>query len=235
MKEKKGLGEIGRRDERREGRREGREKRRIVMVMMVVMMVMGCNSGGGIKEGEEGKARKGDGSVIDLKVVGEKIKSAVEFAGKVKEVHTLVKSVDELAKAIGKKFKQDGTLEAEQNHNGSLLAGVFQLMSDVKVKLDALEQKAGISNEMKSKVSDVKTKVEAFSKKLKDNHTDLGKKDATDANAKKAIDIANAAGDKGANDLIALNTAIDGLLKGAEVALASAIKELTTPPSPVNN
>ncbi|WP_155807019.1 variable large family protein [Borrelia crocidurae] len=38
MKEKKGLGEIGRREERR----EGRERRRIVMVMMV----MGCNSGG---------------------------------------------------------------------------------------------------------------------------------------------------------------------------------------------
>ncbi|AHH07695.1 Variable outer membrane protein (plasmid) [Borrelia crocidurae DOU] len=42
MKEKKGLGEIGRREERR----EGRERRRIVMMMMMVMMVMGCNSGG---------------------------------------------------------------------------------------------------------------------------------------------------------------------------------------------
>ncbi|AHH07817.1 Variable outer membrane protein (plasmid) [Borrelia crocidurae DOU] len=50
MKEKKGLGEIGRREERR----EGRVRRRIVMVMMVVMMVMGCNSGG-VAEGEEGK------------------------------------------------------------------------------------------------------------------------------------------------------------------------------------
>ncbi|AHH07123.1 Variable major protein (plasmid) [Borrelia crocidurae DOU] len=47
MKEKKGLGEIGRREERR----EGRERRRIVMMMMVVMMVMGCNSGG-VSEGK---------------------------------------------------------------------------------------------------------------------------------------------------------------------------------------
>ncbi|ETZ17067.1 Variable outer membrane protein [Borrelia duttonii CR2A] len=156
-----------------------------------------------------------------------------EFAGKVKEVHTLVKSVDELAKAIGKKIKDDGSLDAEADHNGSLIAGVFQLIVDAKVKLDALEQTVGISNEMKGKVSDVKTKAEAFSKKLKDNHTDLGKKDATDANAKKAIDIADATKDKGATELIALNTAIDGLLKGVEVAVASAIKELTTPP--VNN
>ncbi|AHH07645.1 Variable outer membrane protein, partial (plasmid) [Borrelia crocidurae DOU] len=50
MKKKKGLGEIGRREERR----EGRERRRIIMVMMVVMMVMGCNSGGVLEE-EQGK------------------------------------------------------------------------------------------------------------------------------------------------------------------------------------
>ncbi|AHH07669.1 Variable outer membrane protein (plasmid) [Borrelia crocidurae DOU] len=52
MKEKKGLGEIGRREERREGRVKGR----IVLgiMMMMVMMVMGCNSGG-VGEGEEGK------------------------------------------------------------------------------------------------------------------------------------------------------------------------------------
>ncbi|AFI31654.1 variable large family protein [Borrelia crocidurae] len=45
MKEKKELGEIGRREERR----EGRVKRRIIkgIVMVLVMMVMGCNSGGG--------------------------------------------------------------------------------------------------------------------------------------------------------------------------------------------
>ncbi|AHH07768.1 Variable outer membrane protein (plasmid) [Borrelia crocidurae DOU] len=52
MKEKKGLGEIGRREERREGRVKGR----IVLgiMMMMVVMVMGCNSGG-VGEGEEGK------------------------------------------------------------------------------------------------------------------------------------------------------------------------------------
>ncbi|AHH07252.1 Variable outer membrane protein (plasmid) [Borrelia crocidurae DOU] len=52
MKEKKGLGEIGRREERREGRVKGR----IVLgiMMMMVMMVMGCNSGGVLEE-EQGK------------------------------------------------------------------------------------------------------------------------------------------------------------------------------------
>ncbi|AHH07664.1 Variable outer membrane protein (plasmid) [Borrelia crocidurae DOU] len=51
MKEKKGLGEIGRREERREGRVKGR----IVLgiMMMMVVMVMGCNSGGvGAEEGK---------------------------------------------------------------------------------------------------------------------------------------------------------------------------------------
>ncbi len=49
-----------------------------------MMVVMGCNSGGVGKEVDEGKARKGDGSVIDLKVVSKKIRDAVEFAGESK-------------------------------------------------------------------------------------------------------------------------------------------------------
>ncbi|AHH07717.1 Variable outer membrane protein (plasmid) [Borrelia crocidurae DOU] len=79
--------------------------------MMVVVMVMGCNSGGvsGEGTGGEGKGRKGDGSVIDLAKVSKKIQDAVAFAEKVKEVQILVKSIDELSKAIAKKIKNDGT------------------------------------------------------------------------------------------------------------------------------
>ncbi|ACH95231.1 Vsp/OspC family lipoprotein (plasmid) [Borrelia recurrentis] len=188
---------------------------------------MGCNSGGGIKEGEEEKARKGDGSVIDLKVVGEKIKSAVEFAGKVKEVHTLVKSVDELAKAIGKKVEGAGNLSDDGGQNGSLISAAYSIISSVSTKLDALEQQAEVSTELKAKITIVKTASKKFTDTVKGASADLGKKDASDENAKKALLKSDAVGDKGAKDLVALNTAIDELLKNAEVAVASAIKELT--------
>ncbi|WP_331279440.1 Vsp/OspC family lipoprotein [Borrelia duttonii] len=91
--------------------------------------LMGCNSGGvsGEGKGEEGKGRKGDGSVIDLKVVSNKIRYAVEFAESVKEVHTLVKSVDELAKAIGKKVGAVG-LGDIVDHNRSLIAGAYSVI-----------------------------------------------------------------------------------------------------------
>ncbi|WP_348649212.1 Vsp/OspC family lipoprotein [Borrelia turicatae] len=50
---------------------------------------------------------------MDLKSVSSKITEAVAFAKDVKEVHTLVKSVDELAKPIGKKIKNDGGVDAD--------------------------------------------------------------------------------------------------------------------------
>ncbi|AHH07117.1 hypothetical protein BCD_1051 (plasmid) [Borrelia crocidurae DOU] len=56
MKEKKELGEIGRREERREGRVKGR--------IVMVMMVMGCNSGGVKGEGQVGGAGGGEGERI---------------------------------------------------------------------------------------------------------------------------------------------------------------------------
>ncbi|AHH07655.1 Variable major outer membrane lipoprotein (plasmid) [Borrelia crocidurae DOU] len=64
MKEKKGLGEIGRREERREGRVKGRIVKGIVMVL--VMMVMGCNSGGVKGEGTGGGEGKGVGSLSEV-------------------------------------------------------------------------------------------------------------------------------------------------------------------------
>ncbi|AFI31928.1 Vsp/OspC family lipoprotein [Borrelia crocidurae] len=226
MKEKKELGEIGRREERREGRKKGRI---LMVMMMVVMMVMGCNSGGGIKEGEEGKARKGDGSVIDLKVIGEKIKSAVEFAQGVKEVETLVKSIDELAKAIGKKLKKaDGTFENEVNdNNGQLVVVAYSVISDIDTKLTGLEQKVEISDELKGKIADVKAKSKLFLDKLKSD--ELCKKDAKDDDIKKAIERTNADKTKGAKELGDLNTAIDDLLSVANNAIGAAIKELTLP------
>ncbi|AHH07779.1 Variable outer membrane protein, partial (plasmid) [Borrelia crocidurae DOU] len=148
----------------------------------MVMVVMGCNSGGvsGEGTGEEGKGRKGDGSVIDLKVIGEKIKDAVEFAEKVKEVHTLVKSVDELAKAIGKKIHNDGSLTTESGKNGSLLAGAHSVILAIKTKLEALEQKAiDQFAAMKAQVTTAKTASTDLLNKFKDKNAELGKNEVT--------------------------------------------------------
>ncbi|AFI31895.1 Vsp58 (plasmid) [Borrelia crocidurae str. Achema] len=206
-----------------------RMKRVKGIVMMMVVMVMGCNSGGGIKEGEEGKARKGDGSVIDLKTVSKKIRDAVAFAESVKEVHTLVKSVNELAKAVGMKIQNGDTLAADNNHNGGILAGSFQIISTVKAKLDILSETNIISDELKQKVNDSKSKAEAFLGKLKTNHSDLGKEGATDDHAKAAILVTNNTKDKGATELGQLNTSIGELLTAANELVNDAVKELTTP------
>ncbi|ETZ17111.1 Variable outer membrane protein [Borrelia duttonii CR2A] len=60
--------------------------------------------------------------------------------GKVKEVHTLVKSVDELAKAIGKKIENDDDgFDDEADKNGSLIAGVFSIVRAVGDGLSKLD------------------------------------------------------------------------------------------------
>ncbi|WP_414625588.1 Vsp/OspC family lipoprotein [Borrelia duttonii] len=213
-----------------------RMKGRIVMVMMVVMVVMmvvmmGCNSGGGIKEGDEGKAKKGDGSVIDLKVVSKKIKDAVKFAEKVKEVHTLVKSVDELAKAIGKKIDANGSLADEADHNGSLLAGVHSVISAVNTKLKGLETTDNISDELKGKIVAVGKEGKAFLDKLKEKNAALGKEGAKDTDAKSAIDVTANTKDKGATELAKLNGTINELLNASNKIVSDVIAELVVKPT----
>nr|WP_281506165.1 Vsp/OspC family lipoprotein [Borrelia nietonii] len=67
------------------------------------------------------------------------MKDAVAFAKDVKEVHALVKSIDELAKAIGKKIQQNSDqFCADGAHNGSLITGVFQVILTVEIKLKSL-------------------------------------------------------------------------------------------------
>ncbi|UPA11389.1 hypothetical protein bpSLO_001244 (plasmid) [Borrelia parkeri] len=196
-------------------------------LLMTLFLLMSCNNSG--TSPKDGQAAKSDGTLIDLKSVSSKITEAVAFAKSVTEVHTLVKSIDELAKAIGKKIKNDGTLENETDKNGSLLAGVHSVISAVKTKVEALETTSGISNELKTKITEVKSKSEAFLGKLKDKSSDLGKNEATDAHAKAAILTTDATKDKGAKELGELNTSIDELLTAANGAVTSAIKELSTP------
>ncbi|WP_025401539.1 Vsp/OspC family lipoprotein [Borrelia crocidurae] len=226
MKEKKGLGEIGRREERREGRVKGR----ILMVMMVVMMVMGCNSGGvsGEGTGEEGKGRKGDGSVIDLKVVSEQIKETTAFLVGLKEVQVLVLSINDLAKVIGKKIDANGSLVDDANHNGPLVSGSYQIITSVNTKLKALESEAEKFDGMKAKILAAKTLGEGFLTKLKTSHSDIAKNDAQDTEVKKALVKDNGDNTKGAEELGKLNTAFNDLVNAAKELVESTIKKLTT-------
>ncbi|WP_235048098.1 Vsp/OspC family lipoprotein [Borrelia persica] len=199
-------------------------KRSLLIIM--ILGVMGCNNGGG-KDGSQ--ATRSDGTVIDLAKVSTEIKEAIDFATSVKEVETLVKSVDELAKAIGKKIKDDGSLEDETNHNGALVTGVYQLISDVKSKLTKLETVASKFAGLKEKVSAAKASSGTFLDKLK-GESDLCKEGVTDAHAKSAILVTDATKDKGANELIALNTAITNLATAAKGELNTAISKLTAKP-----
>nr|WP_206741885.1 variable large family protein [Borrelia crocidurae] len=105
MKEKKGLGEIG--------RREGRERRRIVMmmmvVMMVVMMVMGCNSGGGIKEGEGAGGGDGSGLSGAMMEVGRSAENAFyEFIELMSDVLGFSVNTTTKKEDVGNHFKSLG-------------------------------------------------------------------------------------------------------------------------------
>ncbi|WAZ72585.1 Vsp/OspC family lipoprotein (plasmid) [Borrelia miyamotoi] len=202
----------------------------IIMTLFLIINIVMISCGSGGPAPKEGQASKADGTVIDLKTVSKKIKDAVDFATSVKEVETLVKSVNELAKAIGKKIQQNtDTLGTDGAHNGSLVAGAFQMVLTVKTKLETLATLDGISTELKTKVNDSKSKAEAFISKVKTKHSDLGKEGVTDEHAKHAIDVSSGTKDKGASELGELNTAIDDLLSVAKEAIEAAIKELTVP------
>ncbi|AHH04339.1 Variable outer membrane protein (plasmid) [Borrelia nietonii YOR] len=169
---------------------------------------------------------KSDGTVLDLAKISKKIKESVEFSKDVKEVHTLIKSIDELAKAIKKKIQADGLKDDNDNHNGSLVAGAFSVALDIQTKLVALETKTD-DNELKKQVTAAKTKSNELINKLKGQHADLGKADGavTEAHAKEAIKRDNATKDKGAKELGELNKSVDELLKAANAAVEAAIAE----------
>ncbi|QBK63758.1 hypothetical protein EZU68_04920 (plasmid) [Borrelia miyamotoi] len=189
--------------------------------------MISCGSGGPAPK--EGQAAKADGTVIDLVKVSKKIKDAVEFAASVKEIETLVKSVDELAKAIGKKVEAGGTLGDDGGKNGSLISGAYSVVLFADTKLGQLENKEGISAELKAKVVASKAASKAFIDKVKGENASLGKNDAFDDDTKKAIKKDNDDKTKGAKELGELNTAVDELLKVANDEVEAAIKVLISP------
>ncbi|ETZ17064.1 Variable outer membrane protein, partial [Borrelia duttonii CR2A] len=86
--------------------------------------------------------------------------------------------------------------------------------------------------EFKAKVTGVKDKCTVLVNKLKGGHAELGIEGATDENVQKAIDRTNKPnGDKGVAELIALNTAINELLKASNKIVSDAITELVVTPT----
>ncbi|UPA19324.1 Vsp/OspC family lipoprotein [Borrelia puertoricensis] len=198
---------------------------------MTLFLLSSCNNSG--KNLTDDEVAKSDGTVIDLAKLTKNIKDSVAFAKDVKEVHSLVKSIDELAKAIGKKIQQNSDQFANDGaHNGSLISGAFQVILTVETKLKSLEDTVGLSDALKAKVTSSKTSSRAFLDKVKSKHTELGKEGASDDDARAAILVSHGTKDKGVDELVKLNTAIDELLKASESAVTSAINALTIPAKP---
>ncbi|AFJ49044.1 Vsp/OspC family lipoprotein [Borrelia hermsii] len=200
------------------------KKNTLSAILMTLFLFISCNNGG--PELKKGEVTKSDGTVLDLSKISANIKNAVTFAASVQEVETLVKSIDELAKAIGQKVNADG-LTAEADKNDSLVAGVYQLISDVQGKLTKLEIGASKFAGLKEKVVAAKKGSDDFLTKVKAQHNNLGQS----AEAPKAIKKGNADSTKGAEELGKLNTAIDELLTAAKDAVEAAIAELTAAPA----
>ncbi|ACN24350.1 cell surface protein [Borreliella burgdorferi] len=201
------------------------KKNTLSAILMTLFLFISCNNSG--KDGNT-SANSADESVKgpNLTEISKKITDSNAVLLAVKEVEALLSSIDELAKAIGKKIKNDGSLDNEANRNESLLAGAYTISTLITQKLSKLNGSEGL----KEKIAAAKKCSEEFSTKLKDNHAQLGIQGVTDENAKKAILKANAAGkDKGVEELEKLSGSLESLSKAAKEMLANSVKELTSP------
>ncbi len=200
------------------------KKNTLSAILMTLFLFISCNNSG--KDGNA-SANSADESVKgpNLTEISKKITDSNAVVLAVKEVETLLASIDELAKAIGKKIKNDGSLDNEANNNGSLIAGAYTISTLITQKLSKLNGSEGL----KEKIAEAKKCSEEFIKKLKEKHTDLGKKEATDDDAKKAILKTNGTKDKGAAELEKLFESVEVLSKAAKEMLSNSVKELTSP------
>ncbi|WP_410521840.1 Vsp/OspC family lipoprotein [Borreliella garinii] len=194
-------------------------------MLMTLFLFISCNnSGGDTASTNPDESAKGP----NLTEISKKITDSNAFVLAVKEVEALISSVDELAKAIGKKIDNNTGLSANQNHNTSLLAGAYSISTLITEKLSKLKNLEGL----KAEIAEAKKCSEDFTKKLKDNHADLGVAGngaSTDENAQKAILKTNAIVDKGAKELKELFESVEKLSKAAQEALANSVQELTSP------
>ncbi|WP_215539688.1 outer surface protein OspC [Borreliella bavariensis] len=200
------------------------KKNTLSAILMTLFLFISCNnSGGDSASTNPDESAKGP----NLTVISKKITDSNAFVLAVKEVEALLSSIDELAKAIGKKINQNG-LDADANHNTSLLAGAHEISTLITKKLDELIKNSG---ELKGEVEKAKNCSAAFTKKLTDSNVNLGVQNgnATDDDAKAAILKANATKDKGLDELEKLSEAVKSLSKSAQEALTNSVKELTSP------
>ncbi|ACN92919.1 cell surface protein [Borreliella burgdorferi] len=201
------------------------KKNTLSAILMTLFLFISCNNSG--KDGNT-SANSADESVKgpNLTEISKKITESNAVVLAVKEIETLLASIDELAtKAIGKKIDNNAGLGAEVGQNGSLLAGAYAISTVIIEKLSTLKN----VEELKEKITKAKDCSEKFTKKLKDSHAELGKKDASDDDAKKAILKTNQANDKGAKELKELFEAVESLSKAAKEMLNKSVKELTSP------
>ncbi|WNY69063.1 Vsp/OspC family lipoprotein [Borreliella lusitaniae] len=197
------------------------KKNTLSAILMTLFLFISCNNSG---EGEN-SASTADESVKgpNLTEISKKITDSNALVLAVKEVETLVSSIDEIGtKAIGQRIQQGG-LGALANHNGSLLAGAYVIASLITDKLGKLK-----SEELKDKIDEAKKCSEDFTTKLKGGHATLGIENATDVNAKSAI-LKTDAGDSGVKELNKLIKSVEDLAKAAQEVLTNSVQELTNP------
>ncbi|WKD01180.1 Vsp/OspC family lipoprotein (plasmid) [Borreliella americana] len=201
------------------------KKNTLSAILMTLFLFISCNNSG--KDGNSASNNSANESIKgpNLAEISKKIADSNAVVLAVKEVETLLASIDELAKAIGKKIQNNVNLGTEADKNGSLLAGAYAISTLITQKLDGLKN----SEKLKEKIEGAKKISEAFTKKLKDSHTDLGINGATDNNAKKAILKTNGDNDKGAKELKELFESVETLAKAAKEMLDNAVNELTSP------
>nr|AAA16057.1 outer surface protein C [Borreliella burgdorferi] len=202
------------------------KKNTLSAILMTLFLFISCNNSG--KDGNT-SANSADESVKgpNLTEISKKITESNAVVLAVKEVETLLASIDEVAKkAIGNLIAQNG-LNAGANQNGSLLAGAYVISTLIAEKLDGLKN----SEELKEKIEDAKKCNKAFTDKLKSSHAELGIANgaASDANAKAAILKTNGTKDKGAQELEKLFESVKNLSKAAQETLNNSVKELTSP------
>ncbi|MBB6031987.1 hypothetical protein HNR35_000990 [Borreliella spielmanii] len=202
------------------------KKNTLSAILMTLFLFISCNNSGGDSTSTKPVDEPAKGP--NLAEISKKITDSNTFVLAVKEVETLVSSIDELAKkAIGQKIDQNSGLGALQNQNGSLLAGVYAISTLITDKLSKLKN----SEELKAEIAKAKKCSEDFTNKLKLSHADLGAVNGatTDDHAKAAILKTNAPDDKGAKEFKGLFESVESLSKAAKAALANSVKELTSP------
>nr|AXV43833.1 outer surface protein C [Borreliella sp.] len=202
------------------------KKNTLSAILMTLFLFISCNNSG--KDGNSASNNSADESAKgpNLIEISKKITDSNAVVLAVKEIETLISSIDELAnKAIGKRIQANG-LENMPNENGSLLAGAYAISTLITQKLDGLK-----NEELKEKIAAAKKCSEEFGTKLKSSNVNLGpvNGDATDEHAKQAILKTNGTKDKGVDELLKLSEAVEGLAKASQAVLINAVKELTKP------